>query len=113
MNAYGVQALKDMGIDPAKLGCVMLDVEPIDTASMVPADWAYTARDPSRFWIKGLEAGDHITLLYGLLSNANEIRGAVDEVLEGWKPSFVRIHDIGIFPSTLEDEPYSCIVGHI
>lgn len=28
MNAYGVQALKDMGIDPGKLGCVMLDVTP-------------------------------------------------------------------------------------
>src|SRR5437773_5803940 len=113
MNASGRQALKDMGTDPPNLGCVMLDVEPIDTASMVPADWAYTARDPSRFWIKGLEAGDHITLLYGLLSNANTIREAVDEVLDGWEPGALSIASVGSFPSTFADEPDTCIVVHI
>lgn len=113
MNAYAVQALKDMGINPAGLGCVMLDVEKIDASSVVPADWAYTSTNPERFWIKGLEAGDHITLLYGLLSNANTIRAAVDEVLDGWAPDLLSIESVGSFPSTFDDEPYACIIGHV
>jgi hypothetical protein len=113
MNAYSVNALKEMGIDVAKLGCVMLDVEKLDTAGVVPAEWAYTSPNPDHWWIKGLEVGDHITLLYGLLSNANAIRVAVDEVLDGWEPEHLSIESVGSFPSTLADEPYSCIIGHV
>jgi hypothetical protein len=114
ISAYNVKALKEMfDIDVAKMGCVMLDVEKIPVQDYLPAEWAYVSTNPDHKWIKGLDAGDHITLLYGLLENANDIREAVDEVLEGWEPSFVRIHDIGSFPSTFEDEPYACIVGHI
>lgn len=101
------------GIDPSKMGCVMLDVEKIPVANYIPAEWAYVSTNPDHHWIKGLDAGDHITLLYGLLENANEIKGAVDEVLEGWKPRDPWIHYIGSFPSTFEDEPYACIVAHI
>lgn len=113
MNAYQVQALKDMGISIAGLGCVMLEVERLDVESIVPAEWAYVSTNPERHWIKGLEAGDHITLLYGLLSNANTIRSAVDEVLDGWESGALRLGTIGSFPSTFEDEPYACIVGHV
>lgn len=113
MNAYEVQALKDMGISIAGLGCVMFDVEPLPVADVVPADWAYVSSNPERHWIKGLEAGDHITLLYGLLSNANTIRAAVDEVLDGWEAGPLSLGSVGSFPSTFEDEPYACIVGHV
>lgn len=113
MNAYAVQALQDMGINIAALGCVMLDVDPIPTADMLPADWAYTSTHPDRRWINGLDAGDHITLLYGLLSNANTIRPAIEEVLDGWEPGRLEIESVGSFPSTFDDEPYECIVGHI
>lgn len=113
LNAYGVKALKDMGINVAGLGCVMLDVEKIETESVVPADWAYTSTNPERYWIKGLNAGDHITLLYGLLSNANTIRGAVDEVLAGWEPGDLFVESVGSFPSTFADEPYACIVARV
>lgn len=113
MNAHKIQALKDMGIHVPSLGCVMLDVKPIDTASMVPPDWAYYAKNPERRWIKGMAAGDHITLLYGLLENANTIRTAVDEVLDGWEPGVLSVESVGSFPSTFDDEPYACIIGHI
>ena len=112
-RAYQLQALKDMGINPAGLGCVMLDVEPLPVADWLPAEWAYYAHNPERHWIKGLEAGNHITLLYGLLSNANTIRSAVDEVLAGWEPGGISLESVGSFPSTFDDEPYSCIIGHI
>ena len=103
-----------MGIEVSKLGCVMLDVEPIRSADYAPSSWAYYAKNPERKWIKGLEAGDHITLLYGLLQNANTIRSAVDEVLDGWEPpDEVVIDHVGSFASTFDDEPYACIIGHI
>lgn len=113
MNAYEVKALKTMGVDITKLGCVMLDVEKPNLAGLIPEEWAYTARNPERHWIKGLDAGDHITLLFGLLENANTIRGAVDEVMDGWEPGYVTVKSIGSFPSTFADEPYACIVAHI
>jgi hypothetical protein len=112
-TAYQVRALQEFGIDVPKLGCVMLDVEPLPVVNWAPAEWAYVSNHPDRRWIKGLDAGDHITLLYGLLSNANVIRTAIDEVLDGWEPGEVSIDHVGSFPSTFEDEPYACIVGHI
>lgn len=113
MSAYAVKSLREMGINIAGLGCVMLDVDPLPTAQMVPQEWAYESTHPDRFWIKGLEAGDHITLLYGLLANANTIRPAIDEVLAGWEPGRVRVESVGSFPSTFDDDPYACVVGHI
>ena len=47
MNAHGVQALKDMGIDPGKLGCVMLDVTTPDLAGVIPRAWKDTPADES------------------------------------------------------------------
>ena len=113
LTAYKIKALQDFGIEVAKLGCVMLDVEPVDSAAIAPSSWAYYAKNPERKWIKGLEAGDHITLLYGLLQNANMIRSAIDEVLDGWEPGEISIDHVGSFGSTFDDEPYACIIGHI
>lgn len=113
MNAYGVQYLKDRGISIAGLGCVMFDVEPLPVAREVPETWGYSSTNPERFWIKGMKAGDHITLLYGLLESAHEMRAGVDEVLARWEPGRLSIASVSSFPSTFEDEPYACIIGHI
>ena len=116
MNAYKIQALKDMGIDVAKLGCVMLDVEQLTAKALLDQEWAYYAKEPERFpWVKGYEVDSHVTLLYGLLQNANDIRSAVDEVLTGWDPFKAPVNPdyISAFQSTIDSEPYSCIVMHI
>jgi hypothetical protein len=114
VNAYEVKALREMGIDPAKLGCVMLDVEPIDVTTILPPEWAYVSTNPDHWWIKGYGVTSHVTLLYGLLENANKIKAAVDEVLTGWEqPGLIWIDDIGHFPSTFDDEPYSCLIGRV
>ena len=81
MNAYEIQALKDMGIDLSRLGCVMLDVQIPDLTDVIPPEWRYSSANPARGWVNGLQTDGHVTLLYGLLSNANAIRPAVDEVL--------------------------------
>jgi 2'-5' RNA ligase len=113
LNAYKIKALREMGIEVSKLGCVMLDLEPIDAAAFAPSNWAYYAKNPEYKWVKGFEVRSHITLLYGLLKNANTIRWAIDEVLEGWEPGEVGIDRVGSFPSNLDGEPYACIIGHI
>ena len=113
INAYGVRALKDLGIDPGKLGCVMLDVTTPDLAGVIPDEWCYTSAHPDRFWVSGRQSEGHVTLLYGLLSPATDIRPAIDEVLDGWEPGPVQGDEITVFPSPWDDEPYSCIVSEL
>jgi 2'-5' RNA ligase len=91
----------------------MLDLEPIDAAAVLPPDWAYYANNSEYRWVRGFEVQSHITLLYGLLKNANTIRWAIDEVLEGWEPGEIAVDRIDSFPSNLDGEPYACIIGHI
>ena len=113
MNAYKVKALKDMGIDTAKLGCVMLDVVAPDLSGVIPDEWCYTSPRPERFWVSGRQSEGHVTLLYGLLSHATDIRPAIDEVLDEWEPGPVQGCEVTVFPSPWEDEPYSCVVSEL
>ena len=89
MNAYQVKALQRRGITISALGCVMLDVESPDL-SCIPDEWCYTSAHPDRKWISGRQDEGHVTLLYGLLDNANTIREDIDEVLDGWTPGIIR-----------------------
>lgn len=113
MNAYDVKTLTKLGINPADLGCIMLDVEKIDVSTLLEADWAYVSTNPERKWINGLNAGDHITLLYGLLLAPEFIKEGTDEVLAGWDSGEIAIDFVDSFPSPYRDETYSCIVGRI
>lgn len=113
MNAYDIRnTLADFGITLGSLGCVMLDVEPMTVD--LPADWAYTSTDPDLKHVAGLKAAaqSHITLLFGLLENANKIRPYVDNVLEGWQPTAPKIDRIAYFPGA-KGLPYACIIGKI
>lgn len=113
MNAYEVKSLKSLGIEVGKLGCVMLTVEKIPVADWLPPEWAYHAMRPELAHVDGLNSGDHVTLLYGLLQNANAVRFAVDEVLTGWDCPEIELGAIDVFPSPFADEPYSCIVARV
>ena len=110
-SIYELEALKRRGINPATLGCVMLEVEPIDVRKYVDADWAYFSINPDHQWIDGIQTEHHITLLYGLLENANTIKADVDEVLDGVQFGKTWISNITVFESPYADENYSCIVG--
>jgi 2'-5' RNA ligase len=106
------------GIELNKLGCVMLDTEPIPKPLMydlsIPEAF-YTSPDEKKFWIKGYVADQtpHVTLLYGLLTPANEQPENIATVLEGWEIDSVTVKEFGYFESPMADEPYYCIVGHI
>mgnify|MGYP001761390293 CR=1 FL=1 len=113
LNAYSVKALQRRGIDVAALGCVMLDVDGPPISRLLPATWLYWSEHPDRQWISGPQDSAHVTLLYGLLDNANTIREDVDEVLDGWETGPLTTDRVGAFPSPFEDEDYSCIVAHL
>jgi hypothetical protein len=107
------ETLQKMGIDIPNLGCVMLDVEPLDASTIIPEEWQYHSRDPRYHWINGTVAGNHVTLKFGLLQNANLIKDAVDEVLMGWWPYGIYIKNVDFFPSSIPDEEYACIIAHV
>lgn len=112
------QVYEDLGINLSKLGCVMLDLEPLKNSYSIEVDGAgvalYYAKDKDRFWIDGwVFDKPHITLLYGLLEEAKNYERHIEAVLEGWKMDDVRISHFGYFDSPYEDEPYYCIVAHI
>lgn len=118
-----------LGIDLNKLGCLMLDTEPIMLPTYIIQDindgsgcnfdklfesYCYKAKNTDRFWIDGY-VGDnpHVTLLYGFLTEAKNYKPHIEKVLEGWDMPTVKIADIGYFGSPYEDEEYYCIVAHL
>lgn len=113
-----------LGIDLNKLGCLMLDTEPMKIAHWIGEDGQssyilgfpfYYAKNKDRFWIDGYvgQHSSHLTLLYGLLTEAQNYKPHIEEVLKDWKLDTVKIADIGYFDSPYEDEPYYCVVAHI
>ena len=113
LNAYNLKCLSDLGVSIPKLGCVMLDVEPLDIKGAIPPEWAYVSTNPNMRHVSGIQTEGHITLLFGLLHNANTIRPAIDEVLNGWETGDIFTQSISAFPSPMESEPYSCIIAEI
>lgn len=60
------QVYEDLGIDTNTLGCIMLDVEPIEVSSVIDPEDLY--HDPEDEFAQGVISEDspHVTLLYGL-----------------------------------------------
>lgn len=110
---------KDLNINLDKLGCIMLDVEPLDNMYSIEQDGAgvalYYSKNPDRFWINGWIANKvaHITLLYGLLEEGRNYEKYINQVLANWKINEVEIEKISYFDSPYKDEPYYCIIAHI
>lgn len=112
ITAHSLKSLPQLGINVATLGCVMLDVEPLDLPDLAALE--YRSSHPDRSWISGVQTGaQHITLLYGLLHNAHDIKEAVDEALDGWQPSPLYALTVDRFPSPFPDEPYVCLVARL
>lgn len=120
LNAHMFQDVyKDLDINLDKLGCIMLDLEPLNNMYSIEFDGAgnalYYAKNKERFWIDGWVVSKvaHITLLYGLLKTGNEWKAYVNRILQGWELNEVEIEHIGYFDSPYPDELYWCIVAHI
>lgn len=113
------EVYQTLGINLDKLGCIMLDLKPLENMYSIAFDGGeislYYSPKPERFWIDGWVADKtpHITLLYGLLESGRNYAKHVEKVLNGWRLNEVEIDHIGYFDSPYSDEPYWCIVAHI
>jgi len=108
------QVYKDLNVNLNTLGCIMLDLDPLDFKFGYD-DQFYYSNDKSMFWINGWVADTtpHVTLLYGLLESGKKNKVQVDRVLKGWETKEVEVESIGYFDSPIKTEPYYCIVAHI
>lgn len=108
---------KELGYNPGRMGCLMLDVEPVllplSAAGRKLSDALYSSSHPDRSWIDGAvgEKGAHATLLYGLMKPAIEYMPEIIQLLIDLPIREVQITAIEKFESTFADEPYTCIVG--
>ena len=114
LNSHMFQEVyNNLGINLSTLGCVMLDTELIELA--IPKDYLYYSKNQDRFWIDGLvcDKKAHVTLLYGLLTSAQNLKPHITKVLDDWLYDTIEIEDIGYFDSPYKDEDYYCIIAHI
>lgn len=105
----------NLGIDPNKLGCVMLDVEPIQVSNLILYDDLYYADPAKHPYAQGIvsESVPHCTLLYGFLRSATELKKHIDAVLEGWTPQDVTIAAVDVFPSNDPGENYVTLIAKL
>lgn len=111
-----------LGYNLSKLGCLMLDIEPIITeyfqimqdgiTAFFPE---YKAKNKDRFWIDGYVADKtpHITLFYGFLQEAKCYKKHIEILLKDTKLSTITIKEISYFDSPYPDEEYYCIVAKV
>lgn len=116
-HQFSAQLSDSYGIDYSKLGAVMLEVEGLDLKSIAPGIEAdlYSSPNAERFWIRGdvISEHAHITLRYGLLQPAYEHKDDVDLLLADINLRKVYLDHISQFPSTFQDEDYTCLVAAV
>lgn len=106
---------KELNINLDKLGCIMLDTEPLKVSDLIKEDEVYVSADSDKFWIEGIvsENVPHVTLLYGLLQSGRTWMRHVDDALDGWEPTAVEVESVGFFESVHEQEPYYVLIAHL
>lgn len=111
-----------LGYNLSKLGCLMLDTEPIITVYyQIMQDGItayfpeYKAKNKDRFWIDGYVADKtpHITLFYGFLQESKCYKKHIEILLKDTNLNTVTIKEISYFDSPYPDEDYYCIVAKV
>jgi 2'-5' RNA ligase len=107
------QVYEDLGIDTGRLGCVMMDIEPIKVSHIIPEEGLYYADPEKHKWMQGVvsETVPHVTLLYGLLRSGKELRKHIDTVLFGWQPEEIKIDKVDFFYSNDPGESYITLIA--
>lgn len=132
IKAHDYKEIYEMlGFNLSKLGCLMLDTEPIKLPNHIIQDWEtgagvnfdtffkelfmYKSDNKDRFWIDGYvsDKTPHLTLFYGFLQEAKCYKKHIEILLENSKINTVKIEDVSFFESPYEDEPYYCIVAKV
>lgn len=86
-------------------GCVMLDLELVTAAPVIPEKWLHV--DPEDPWTDIAASGHHATLKYGLLPDL-VTQNDVDRAMDGWVSGTVLRCD---FVEVFENEAYDVIVA--
>lgn len=111
-----------LGYNLSKLGCLMLDTEPIKTVyyeimqdGITTYFPEYKTQNKARFWIDGYVADKtpHLTLFYGFLQEAGCYKWHIEKLLEDTSISNVTIEDVDFFESPYEDDKYYCVVAKV
>lgn len=118
------QVYEDLGIATNKLGCIMLDVEPLIVSDVINENDLYYATDAeAHSYVDGIvcEETPHVTLLFGLMRSGHEMKKHVDAVLgfespidlPEYFPTSVKIDHVDFFESNYADEAYYCIIAKL
>lgn len=88
---------EDLGIDTGRLGCIMVDTDPLIISDVVKESDYYYSEDQK--WVQGnvSEEVPHVTILYGLMRSGLEMRKHVTAVLEGWELPSITIKEVSFF----------------
>lgn len=102
---------KGLGIDTGKLGCIMIDTEPIVISDVIK-DTDYYYSDEHQY-VNGNVSEDvpHVTLLYGLMRSGPELQVHVDTVLKDWQLPEIVIDKVSFFYG--EESDYVTIIALI
>lgn len=109
------EVYESLGLSTDKMGCIMLDLDPIPVTEFVEWGEEDLFYSPTMKYGQGAVAEQtaHLTLLYGLLEYGSVWKEQVDAVLKGWTPPVVEFENVGHFPGSVEGEDYNVIVGHV
>jgi hypothetical protein len=102
-----------LGIDIARLGCIMLETSPVVVSDVIAEQDLYqtdSAEDPYYQPISS-EPAAHVTLLHGLMRPGPEIRRHVDAMLSGWQPDDPKIAKINHWPGQETGGEYVSILA--
>jgi 2'-5' RNA ligase len=104
-----------LGIDTGKLGCLMIDVQPVVVNDIISEEDLYYADPEKHKWIQGIVSEDipHCTVLYGFLRSAKELQPHLTTLLEGVKIETLKIKEIHFFHSNEKGENYKTIIALI
>lgn len=88
-----------LGIDTGRLGCIMLDTQPIKISDFInDADYYYADQDEKPYAQGNVsESVPHVTLLYGLMRSGKELATQVTTVMTGWRASPIVIDKVSFF----------------
>lgn len=106
------------GLDTPDLECVMLDLGPLQVRNVFGSAWReedlFYGDIPKLKYAKGTvaEKEAHVTLLFGIHPSETYVDDVMN-ALGDWKPDDVFIREVSHFPSSIEGQDYTCIVGKV
>ena len=106
------------GMDTPDLECVMLDLGELDVRTPFGAAWnedeLFYGDIPKLKYAQGAVAEDeaHVTLLFGIHPSGTYVTDVM-EALGDWEPEDIYIQEVSYFPSNVEGQDYTVIIGKV